>query len=119
MEDFKLIDEGEGEGVAAAVLQKLGMDLETIRIEVEKLVQPGPQTQVLGDIPFNQIQFLSIIYRNPENGSSDSFTVPVRPGSIVVTPATRQGVYGHCFADAFAMLLAVPCFGGSSNLIED
>lgn len=61
----------------------------------------------------------AIIYRNPENGSSDSFTVPVRPGSIVVTPATRQGVYGHCFADAFAMLLAVPCFGGSSNLIED
>ncbi len=27
----------EGEGVAAAVLQKLGLDLETIRIEVEKL----------------------------------------------------------------------------------
>lgn len=42
----------EGEGVAAAVLQKLGLDLESIRIEVEKLVQPGPQTQVLGDIPF-------------------------------------------------------------------
>ncbi len=42
----------EGEGVAAAVLQKLGLDLETIRLEVEKLVQPGPQTQVAGDIPF-------------------------------------------------------------------
>ncbi len=42
----------EGEGVAAAVLQKLGLDLETIRIEVEQLVQPGPQTQVMGDIPF-------------------------------------------------------------------
>ena len=42
----------EGEGVAAAVLQKLGVDLEIIRIEVEKMVQPGPQTQVLGDIPF-------------------------------------------------------------------
>ena len=42
----------EGEGVAAAVLQKLGVDLETIRIEVEKLVQPGPETQVMGDIPF-------------------------------------------------------------------
>ncbi|NTV28717.1 MAG: ATP-dependent Clp protease ATP-binding subunit [Candidatus Omnitrophica bacterium] len=42
----------EGEGVAAAVLQKLGVDLESIRIEVEKLVQPGPQTQVVGDIPF-------------------------------------------------------------------
>jgi ATP-dependent Clp protease ATP-binding subunit ClpC len=42
----------EGEGVAASVLQKLGVDLEAIRIEVEKLVQPGPQTQVVGDIPF-------------------------------------------------------------------
>jgi len=42
----------EGEGVAAAVLQKLGVDLETIRIEVEKMVQPGPETQVIGDIPF-------------------------------------------------------------------
>ncbi|MBF0594840.1 MAG: ATP-dependent Clp protease ATP-binding subunit [Candidatus Omnitrophica bacterium] len=42
----------EGEGVASAVLQKLGLDLESIRIEVEKLVQPGPQTQVVGDIPF-------------------------------------------------------------------
>ncbi len=42
----------EGEGVAASVLQKLGVDLESIRIEVEKLVQPGPQTQVVGDIPF-------------------------------------------------------------------
>lgn len=42
----------EGEGVAAAVLQKLGLDLESIRMEVEKLVKPGPQTQVMGDIPF-------------------------------------------------------------------
>jgi ATP-dependent Clp protease ATP-binding subunit ClpC len=42
----------EGEGVAAAVLQKMGVDLETIRIEIEKLVQPGPETKVMDDIPF-------------------------------------------------------------------
>ena len=42
----------EGEGVAAAVLQKMGVSLENIRIEVEKLVQPGPTTQIIGDIPF-------------------------------------------------------------------
>lgn len=42
----------EGEGVAAAVLQKMGVDLEMIRIEIEKLVQPGPETKVMGDIPF-------------------------------------------------------------------
>ncbi|MFH1621666.1 MAG: ATP-dependent Clp protease ATP-binding subunit [Candidatus Omnitrophota bacterium] len=42
----------EGEGVAAAVLQKMGLGLESIRLEIEKLVQPGPSTQILGDIPF-------------------------------------------------------------------
>lgn len=42
----------EGEGVAAAVLQKLGLSLESIRLEVEKLVQPGPATQIQGDVPF-------------------------------------------------------------------
>jgi len=42
----------EGEGVAAAVLQKLDVSLENIRIEIEKLVQPGPTTQIIGDIPF-------------------------------------------------------------------
>jgi len=42
----------EGEGVAASVLQKLGVSLENIRLEIEKLVQPGPTTQIIGDIPF-------------------------------------------------------------------
>ena len=42
----------EGEGVAAAVLQKLGLSLESIRLETEKLVQPGPSTQIQGDVPF-------------------------------------------------------------------
>ncbi len=42
----------EGEGVAAAVLQKLGLGLEAIRLEIEKLVQPGPSTQIQGDVPF-------------------------------------------------------------------
>lgn len=42
----------EGESVAAAVLQNLGLGLDTIRLEVEKLVQPGPPTVVNGDIPF-------------------------------------------------------------------
>lgn len=42
----------EGEGVAATVLNKLGLSLEKIRFEVEKLVQVGPSTVVSGDIPF-------------------------------------------------------------------
>jgi len=42
----------EGEGVAAAVLENLGLDSEKIRLGVEKLVQPGPSTVISGDIPF-------------------------------------------------------------------
>ncbi|MBL7069925.1 MAG: ATP-dependent Clp protease ATP-binding subunit [Candidatus Omnitrophica bacterium] len=42
----------EGEGVAATVLQKMEVSLENIRLEIEKLVQPGPTTQIIGDIPF-------------------------------------------------------------------
>ena len=38
--------------MAAAVLQKLGLSPEKIRLEVEKLVQSGPSTMVSGDIPF-------------------------------------------------------------------
>lgn len=42
----------EGEGVAAAVLQNLGLSLDMIRLEVEKLVKAGRATVVSGDIPF-------------------------------------------------------------------
>jgi len=42
----------EGEGVACAVLQNLGADLERLRIEIEKLVSSGSVASVLGDIPF-------------------------------------------------------------------
>jgi len=42
----------EGEGVAAAVLANFGLIPDKIRLEVEKLVQPGPTTVVSGDLPF-------------------------------------------------------------------
>jgi len=42
----------EGEGVAAAVLASFGLSPEKIRLEVEKLVQPGPSTVISGDLPF-------------------------------------------------------------------
>lgn len=42
----------EGEGVAAAVLASFGLTPDKIRIEVEKLVQPGPSTVISGDLPF-------------------------------------------------------------------
>jgi len=42
----------EGEGVACAVLQNLGADLERLRLEIEKLITSGSVTSVVGDIPF-------------------------------------------------------------------
>jgi len=42
----------EGEGVAAVVLQKMGLSLQQIRLEIEKIVKPGPSTVISGDIPF-------------------------------------------------------------------
>src|SRR5471032_2851619 len=41
-----------GQGVAVNVLQKLGLDLETVRIEVEKQVGSGPDTKMSGNIPY-------------------------------------------------------------------
>jgi ATP-dependent Clp protease ATP-binding subunit ClpC len=41
-----------GQGVAVSVLQKLGLDLETVRMEVEKQVGTGPDQKMIGSIPY-------------------------------------------------------------------
>lgn len=41
----------EGAGVAGNVLKILGMDLDTMRKEVEKVVQPGPDMITMGKLP--------------------------------------------------------------------
>ena len=41
-----------GQGVAVNVLQKMGLDLETVRMEVEKQVGTGPETKMIGNIPY-------------------------------------------------------------------
>ncbi len=42
----------EGEGIAAKVLKKMGLDFEQIRLAVEKLVSATGGTVVIGEIPF-------------------------------------------------------------------
>ncbi len=42
----------EESGVAANVLKNMDVDLKKVRIEVEKLVQPGGSTVTLGQLPF-------------------------------------------------------------------
>src|SRR5437667_1126456 len=41
-----------GQGVAVNVLQKMGMDLERVRKEVEKQVGCGPETKIVGNVPY-------------------------------------------------------------------
>src|ERR1039457_3527934 len=41
-----------GQGVAVNVLQKMGLDLETVRMEVEKQIGAGPETKMVGNIPY-------------------------------------------------------------------
>ena len=41
----------EGSGVAANVLKNLDVDLRKIRLEVEKLVQSGPEMVTMGKLP--------------------------------------------------------------------
>ncbi len=41
-----------GQGVAVNVLQRMGIDLESVRLEVEKAVGVGPETKTMGNVPF-------------------------------------------------------------------
>ena len=41
-----------GQGTAVTVLRKLGLDLETVRVEVEKQVGTGPDQKIIGNIPY-------------------------------------------------------------------
>src|SRR5580704_7274136 len=41
-----------GQGVAVNVLQRMGLDLEGVRMEVEKHVGPHPEAKMIGNIPY-------------------------------------------------------------------
>src|SRR4029077_2993154 len=41
-----------GQGVAVNVLQKMGLDLEGVRMEVEKHVGSHPETHMIGNFPY-------------------------------------------------------------------
>ncbi len=41
-----------GQGVAVTVLERMGISLEALRLEVEKVVGQGPETKTVGNVPF-------------------------------------------------------------------
>ncbi len=51
-----------------------------------------------------------VLYVRPLADPQAQVTVPVRTGSIVMTPGAADWTMGHTFANAFAMLVAVPGF---------
>lgn len=59
-----------------------------------------------------------LIYRHPAEDPTDTVIIPVRPGSIVVTPATPETTMGHCFENCFAMLVAIPGFVAPYHMIS-
>ncbi|MCB0079465.1 MAG: hypothetical protein KDE47_00970 [Caldilineaceae bacterium] len=60
-----------------------------------------------------------LIYRQPATDPTDTIAIPVRPGSIVVTPATPGNTMGHCFENCFAMLIAIPGFVAPYHMLEE
>jgi len=58
-----------GQGVAVSVLQNMGLDLETVRIEVEKQVGSGPDNTISGNIPYTPRvkKVLSLSNKEAEN----------------------------------------------------
>ena len=41
----------EGSGIGGAVLKRLGVDLRKVRLEVERLIKPGPEMVTMGKLP--------------------------------------------------------------------
>jgi hypothetical protein len=71
------------------------------------------------DEPVNGIEIGRVVlYRQALTDPTDTMVIPVRPGTFVVTPATTDGIAGHCFENAFAMLLAIPGFVSPHNAIR-
>lgn len=63
-----------GQGVAVNVLQKMGLDLETVRMEVEKQVGSGPETKMVGNIPYTpRVKKVLALAQKEANALSHSY----------------------------------------------
>ena len=60
----------------------------------------------------------AVIYRRPAEDPDEQVVVPLRPGSIVVTPGADGWTMGHRFENAFAMLVAIPGFVAPTTYLD-
>ena len=86
----------EGSGVAANVLKNLEVDLRKIRLEVEKLVQSGPDMVTMGKLPQTPRAKKVIEYSMEEARKSGAITTSVRSTSCWGYCASRRGWRPRC-----------------------
>ena len=81
-----------GQGVAVNVLQKMGLDLETVRMEVEKQVGSGPETKMVGNVPYTPR--VKKCWR----------LLAKRPRRSIIPMSARNTFYSGCCAKARGLL---------------
>ena len=85
-----------GQGVAVNVLQKMGLDLETVRMEVEKQVGTGPDQKMIGNIPYTpRVKKVLALARQGSQGSQPHLR---RHGTYSARPAARRRRRGRAGA---------------------
>ena len=63
----------DGEGIATAVLQRLGLRLETVKAEVERALAGFPKTLTFGEVPFTpagQARARAVASRRPASSAT-------------------------------------------------
>jgi len=84
----------EGSGVAANVLKNLDIDLRKIRMEVEKLVQSGPDMVTMGKLPQTPHQEGDRVFGRRPATSTTTMSAPNT--SCSACSASRKGSLPRC-----------------------
>src|SRR5437016_4864733 len=84
----------EGSGNAANALRHLGLNLHAIRLEVEKIVQPGPDTVLIGRLPLTPRTRKAIEYAIEEARVLDHGSLSTGP-LLLGLLREQQGVAAH------------------------
>jgi ATP-dependent Clp protease ATP-binding subunit ClpA len=84
-----------GQGVAVNVLQKMGLDLETVRMEVEKQIGTGPETKMVGNIPYTPRVKKILVLAQKEAKALKSQLRRHRAHSTRVAPRRRRRRGAH------------------------
>jgi len=71
----------DGEGIATAVLQRLGLRLETVKAEVERALAGFPKTLTFGEVPFTP---------RPSESSSSRSKKPASSVTTTSAPSTSS-----------------------------